>query len=97
MKMDRAEALYRFYVQQSEQGIKDLKGWNIHCQQQQGLFNQEMDAAIQRIKDKAKSRPFFCIYAFSGVTIFSVREEFSCMHMVMSICWKKILSRKRFI
>ncbi len=62
MKMDRAEALYRFYVQQSEQGIKDLKGWNIHCQQQQGLFNQEMDAAIQRIKDKAKSRPFFCIH-----------------------------------
>ena len=60
--MDRAEGLYQFYVQQLEMGMKDLKGWHAYCRQQQALFNQEMDAAIQRIKERAGRRPLFCIH-----------------------------------
>lgn len=60
--MDRAEGLYRFYVQQLEEGIKDLKGWDIHCRQQQEVFKREMDATIQRIKESVGRRALFCIH-----------------------------------
>jgi len=62
MGMDRAEALYQFYIQQLDEGRKKLKGWDVHCLQQQELFGQEIDAAIRGIKAKVGKRPLFCIH-----------------------------------
>lgn len=96
--MDRAEGLYRFYVQQLEEGIKDLKGWDIHCRQQQEVFKREMDAAIQRIKESVGRRALFCIHLclFRSDYIFRKGKP-PCMHMDMSIFWKRSRSRWRFI
>lgn len=62
MGMDRAGSLHHFYIQQLERGQQILKGWDIHCLQQQELFGREMDAAVQRIKDRVGRRQLFCIH-----------------------------------
>lgn len=61
-KMERAERLYQFYIRQMELGFQQFKDWDIYYRNQQGWFEQEMSAAIQRIKMKIGNAPLFCIY-----------------------------------
>lgn len=62
MGMDRAEGLQHFYIRQSERGKRFMKGWGMHCLQQQELFGREMDAAVRRIKERVGRRQLFCIH-----------------------------------